>query len=97
MPAVRWLDATIHDLHRLMAFLDEKSPQVAMRAARRIREAADQLRHHPHMGRRMRDDTGRRELIVPFGNAAYVLRYRLEEKGDAVIVIRVWHSRERRR
>jgi plasmid stabilization system protein ParE len=38
----------------------------------------------------------RRELIVPFGSGAYVLRYRLDTATDTVIIIRVWHSRELR-
>jgi hypothetical protein len=42
----------------------------------------------------MDDDTGRRELFVPFGVGAYVLRYRLT--GENLVVIRVWHSRESR-
>ena len=40
----------------------------------------------------MDDDTGRRELVVPFGAGAYVLRYRVHR--DTVIIIRVWHNRE---
>ncbi|GMR22257.1 MAG: hypothetical protein BMS9Abin37_0593 [Acidobacteriota bacterium] len=42
----------------------------------------------------MGDDTGRRELIIPFGAGAYILRYRIHR--DAVVIIRVWHSREAR-
>ena len=40
----------------------------------------------------MGDDTDRRELLVLFGAGAYVLRYRVHR--DAVVIIRVWHSRE---
>lgn len=42
------------------------------------------------------DDTGRRELPIPFAAGAYVLRYRLEDE-QTVISIRVWQSREERR
>jgi len=42
----------------------------------------------------MSDGSKRRELYLPFGNGAYVLRYRLD--GDMVVIIRVWHSREHR-
>jgi plasmid stabilization system protein ParE len=41
----------------------------------------------------MQDETGRRELFIPFGASAYVLRYMQEDK-DTVVVVRVWHSRE---
>ncbi len=43
----------------------------------------------------MRDGGPERELVIPFGRSAYVLRYRIDEHGDAII-IRVWHGRERR-
>lgn len=46
------------------------------------------------MGRAMDDDTGRRELYLPSGTGAYMLRYRFD--GENVIIIRVWHSREHR-
>jgi plasmid stabilization system protein ParE len=42
----------------------------------------------------MDEDAERRELFVPFGVGAYVLRYRLRE--ETIVVIRVWHSRELR-
>ncbi len=44
----------------------------------------------------MADETGRRDLFVAFGAGAYVLRYLLEDKKQAVIIVRVWHSRENR-
>lgn len=42
----------------------------------------------------MDDGTGRRELILPFGAGAYVLRYKID--GEDVVIIRAWHSREDR-
>ena len=42
----------------------------------------------------MGDGTARRELFTSFGRRGYVLRYMLD--GDKVVVIRVWHTRERR-
>jgi plasmid stabilization system protein ParE len=46
------------------------------------------------VGCRMDDATERRELFVPFGAGAYVLRYRIH--ADTIVVLRVWHSREER-
>ena len=43
----------------------------------------------------MLDDRPERELVIRFGSGAYVLRYRIDDQGD-VIIIRVWHGRERR-
>jgi plasmid stabilization system protein ParE len=37
-----------------------------------------------------------RELIVPFGAGAYVIRYRIDHRRDAVIITRIWHGREQR-
>jgi plasmid stabilization system protein ParE len=51
------------------------------------------LVRHPEIGRPMGDGSGRRELIVPFGAGAYVLRYMLDRDATPV-VIRVWHSLE---
>jgi len=55
---------------------------------------ANTLLDMPEIGRPMSDGSKRRELYLPFGNGAYVLRYRLD--GDMVVIIRVWHSREHR-
>ena len=48
----------------------------------------------PELGRPMDDDTKRRELFLPFGASAYVLRYRIENQ--TIVIIRVWHGRDSR-
>lgn len=68
-------------------------PDAAGRAAASILAGADELRAHLLVGKPLSD--GRREWFIPFGVGAYVLRYRIENNGDPV-VIRVWHSREDR-
>lgn len=95
MAAVKWLPEALADLDRLFDFLREKSPQAAARAARTILDGANLLADAPHLGRAMPDETGRRELPVPFAAGAYILRYRLDHD-NTVIIIRVWHSREQR-
>ncbi len=89
-----WLPEAGDDIERLFEFLVEKNPVAAQRAMQAILESSKQLPEHPRVGPRMDDDTERRELFVPFGAGAYVLRYRLHY--ETVIVLRVWHSRERR-
>ncbi len=37
-----------------------------------------------------------RELIVPFGRSAYVIRYAHAAGSDEVIILRIWHGREER-
>ena len=91
---VLWLAESLDDLERLYEFLLEKDPTAAERAIRAIGAGADRLVDFPEIGRPMADETKRRELFIPFGAGAYVLRYHMH--GDAVVIIRVWHSREAR-
>lgn len=95
MSTLKWLPEALDDLERLFAFLQEKSPDAAARAAQTILEGADLLLTSPRLGCLMPDATQRRELFIPFASGAYVLRYILEED-DTPIIIRVWHSRELR-
>lgn len=57
-----------------------------MRAIRSLGQMADRGRKHAA--------SDARELVVPFGRDAYILRYRVEP--DRVIVARVFHLREDR-
>lgn len=90
-----WLPEALADVERLYEFLREKNPTAAARAAQTIGEGARLLENAPQAGRPLNDDTGRRELFLSFGAGAYVLRYKLNNQG-AVVIIRVWHSKERR-
>lgn len=93
MAEVKWLPEVLDDLERLFAFLREKSPSAAARAAQTILEGADLPLTSPRLGRPMPDHTQRRELFIPFASGAYVLRYMLEDD-ETPVIIRVWHSRE---
>jgi plasmid stabilization system protein ParE len=57
--------------------------------------AAHSLAELPERGRPAARE-GFRELIVPFGSGAYVIRYRVDRERNAVVIARVWHGRERR-
>jgi plasmid stabilization system protein ParE len=92
---IKWLPEAVADIERLHSFLKEKSPEAAARAAKCILKGAILLKSTPNIGRPMPDETGRRELFIPFGAGAYVLRYMQEDK-NTLVVIRVWHSREDR-
>ncbi len=87
-----WLPEARDDIGRLFEFLLEVNPRAAEKAVRLIQSGAALLREQPELGRPMRDDSGRRELYLPFGASGYVLRYRIV--GETVVVIRVWHGRE---
>ncbi len=94
MSEVVWLPEALADVARLRAFLEDKSPSAAARAAQTLRDGAKLLRNFPELGRPMNDDTDRREIFLAFGAGAYVLRYRID--GDTAVILRAWHSREKR-
>jgi Plasmid stabilization system protein len=95
VPQVVWLPAALEDIARLYDFLAEKNPEAARNAALCIKAAARQLEAFPESGAPMKDHSERREIFAAFGSGGYVLRYRLNQSGN-VVVIRVWHTREAR-
>ncbi len=82
------------DIDRLQDFLLDKNVKAALRVHDLLFDAAASLSNAPRKGRLLRKDV--RELIVRFGKGAYILRYRLDRTANAVVILRVWHSRERR-
>ncbi len=65
------------------------------RAVDTLFAGANYLRDLPERGRPA-DKPGYRELIVPFGRGAYVIRYRIDYSRDTVVIVRMWHGREHR-
>ena len=94
MAKVVWLPEALQDVTRLYGFLADKSPQAARKAAERIVYAARQIEQYPDLGQPM-DDGVRRQIFIHFGAGAYVIRYRSDNEQN-VVILRVWHSRERR-
>jgi len=83
------------DLKRLRAFLVDKNPSAAQRAVAAIANAVRSLEAFPARGRPSgTSDT--RELIVPFGQSAYVVRYAHLPGSDEIVIVRIWHGREER-
>jgi plasmid stabilization system protein ParE len=89
-----WLPEAQTDVRRLYDFLLAEAPSAAERAIRAIPLGAGKVLEFPRIGRPMEDETERRELFIPFGTGAYVLRYRIH--ADAIVIVRVWHSRQER-
>jgi plasmid stabilization system protein ParE len=87
--------AAIADIERLHEFLAEKDSSAAQRAAGAIDAAVRSLLDFPQRGRPS-GIAGVRELIVPFGQSAYVVRYAYLESRDAIVILRIWHGREQR-
>ncbi len=83
------------DLLRLHDFLAGTNPDSAQRAVSAIISAIESLDLFPERGRPS-PLSGARELIVPFGQSSYVVRYAHDTAGDELVIVRVWHSRESR-
>jgi len=93
MAVVVWSDSGLRDLARLHGFLADQNRPAAMQAVRAIRKSVRMLRAHPAIGRTVEDmPAGFRELVVPFGRSAYVLRYRL--RAERVVILALRHARE---
>jgi plasmid stabilization system protein ParE len=92
MPGITWRHRARNDLKRLYEFLNGKDEAAAALASRAILDGVRQLRAMPRMGRPMDDGTGRRELVVPFSAAGYVVCYIVDD--GEVVIIRVWLTRE---
>jgi plasmid stabilization system protein ParE len=88
--------AALADFERLHAFLARKNASVAADAVLGLDAALQRLTSFPDVGRPS-GKPGIRELVVPFGRSAYVIRYAHIEDKDEVVILRVWHGREERR
>lgn len=84
------------DIDRLFDFLFPKNPVAAQKAMLAIDEGIRMLLENPFIGAPMEDRPDYRQLFVPFGKSAYVLRYRIEATTKTLVVVRVWHGREQR-
>jgi Plasmid stabilisation system protein. len=83
------------DLSRLRDFLADKDIGTAQRAVATLNNAIRSLEVFPGRGRPS-GVPGLRELVGPFGNSAYLLRYTHQPEADRLIIVRVWHAREGR-
>ncbi|MBB2794990.1 UNVERIFIED_ORG: plasmid stabilization system protein ParE [Rhizobium pisi] len=85
------------DIERLFDFLmRQESPVAAQKAMLAIDEGIQMLLENPYLGIRMESHAEYRQLFVPFGKSAYVLRYRIRDEADTLVIVRVWHGREKR-
>jgi plasmid stabilization system protein ParE len=90
---VRWTAAARSDLVRLYEFLAPVNRRAAVHAIQSLRAApARLLRQHPRLGARVADLAPREVRRLFVGD--YELRY--EVRGEVIIVVRLWHTRENR-
>ncbi|MEQ9332194.1 type II toxin-antitoxin system RelE/ParE family toxin [Thalassobaculum sp.] len=93
-----FLPEALDDIDRLHGFLvDAGNALAAQKAMLAIDEGVQMLLENPHLGVEMEHNPEYRQLFVPFGKRAYVLRHRIDARSDTLVVVRVWHSREQRR
>ncbi len=94
MTTVLWLPAARADVAALYTALAARSPEAAGRAATAIGSVARQLEAGGEPGFAM-EDGERRQAYLRFVAGTYVVRYRRDSEGR-VVILRVWHSSERR-
>lgn len=95
MPRVIFSPGAVRDLERLRAFLREKNPAAARRAAEVIKKAVSALEKHPQLGRPADDLPPEfRELVIDFGDSGYVLMYRHANGEPDVVILTVRHQKE---
>lgn len=96
MPQLIYTRCALADLVRLREFIAAHNPEAAARMARLIREAAARLKQYPMLGGPV-GDMPFRDLIIPFGGASYILRYRVMIETRTVVVVGIRHGREESR
>ena len=89
-----FLPSAAQDFVRLREFIEPKNPAAAARIAERLYAAAEELLRAPELGRPI-EGTGFRKLVIRMKRTAYVIRYRVWREGDAIVIVRIWHGRER--
>ena len=97
MPQISITRRAWDDFIRLRAFIEEKNPRAAQRAAERITTAIDQLAAFPLLGRPCPEEhlpADFRELLIGFGNDGYVALYRVDAAADSVTIVAMRHQRE---
>ena len=87
--------AAAADIGRLQSFLKDKDPAAARRVVVSLDKAIQSLTLFPNRGRPSGTPNAR-ELVVPFGRSAYVLRYAYSSEQDELVVLRIWHGKELR-
>jgi plasmid stabilization system protein ParE len=78
------------DLRRLRDFINEHDPAAAARVGKRLGRTIRLIPDQPALGKEVGDLPDVREPVA----GDYVVRYTV--RGDAVVVLRVWHGRQSR-
>lgn len=89
---IAWLPGAILDLQRFNDFLRPLDPEAAKKAVALIKKTVKLLDSNPYLGKPVEDLPDYRDVIIPFGSAGYVLRYRV--MGETIFIVAVRHTKE---
>ena len=89
---IRWTDKAASDLVRLHDFLRPVAPEAAARIVAQLARAPDRLTEFPRLGEKLEAYEPREVRRIVVGD--YELRYEID--AGSIIVLRLWHCRERR-
>ena len=84
----------ISDATRLYDFLKNENPDAARRAMAAIFRKLELVEVMPGLGYRTKSPRIR-QVRVQFGKRGYMARYTIRENDGALIVLRLWHGREK--
>ena len=87
-----WLPGAIFDLKRLKEFLATLDKGAAQKAVVTIKRSVALLEQYDSLGKPVADLPDFRDVIIPFGSAGYVLRYRI--RNEVVVIVAVRHAKE---
>lgn len=101
MATIQLSAAALADLERLQDFAELSGDPIAQTIdsndasiglAVFLLDAMAVLSHQPGIGRRA--EQGMRELVISRGRSGYLAKYRVYEKTDQVLILRIRHQRE---
>ncbi|MBA1447104.1 MAG: type II toxin-antitoxin system RelE/ParE family toxin [Chromatiales bacterium] len=90
--ALKWTSKALSDLTRLYDFLLPVNKPAAVKAVRALVKAPDSLLANPRIGEQLFQLAPSEVRRILAGQ--YEMRY--EIAGDAIYILRLWHTRERR-
>lgn len=91
---IEWASGALNDLDRLHSFLSDLNILAAVGAIDAILADVAMLAEHPAIGKRAIANENIRIWPVKFGENGYIIRYSVEP--SALVILRIYHSREDR-